>query len=477
MNNSLKSVLAPLAGPLLFAIVYFSELGLEPKQSAFLAIFVFVVYNWLIAWLPLFVTGFLGVSLAVMFGVEQPAQAMSSFAHPIIFLFLTGFLFAKAMNETGLDERISFFILGRKAVSKSFDRLLFSLFGISAFFSMWVSNTATTAMMLPIVLGVAKSLNIKDDKTIGYMLMGLAYSSSVGGLGSPVGSPPNIIAMGMLKELAGIEISFFEWTLFGAPLACAFLFIIFSLIRRKIPLETKQLNLDFISSEVKKLSPIGAREIWLMCLFSLLLVCWFLPGLLKGVLGSVFPVLSTIEARMEPGAVGLLLSAGLFVFPLKGSAKLLSTNDIRDIDWGSLLLFGSGLSLGKMLFDTGLAQIAGDFLVNGVAGSSHLVLISALCFFTIFFTELASNTASANILIPIVIASAGILGVQPHGLVIAVALACSLAFMLPVATPPNAIVYGSGKVDAYTMMKFGLGINIICGAFLSLIFYFLNFLL
>ncbi|MEX0798969.1 MAG: SLC13 family permease, partial [Bacteriovoracaceae bacterium] len=201
MTNA-KNILAPLLGPALFVLFLNLDLGLNRAQGVFLAIFIFVVYNWLIARLPLFVTGFIGVALSVLLGVEDATTALSSFAHPIIFLFLAGFLFAKSLNETGLDRRVSLYILGRDFIGASFERLLFSLFALTAFFSMWVSNTATTAMMLPIVLGTAKSLNIQDNKTLAFMLLGLAYSASVGGLGSPVGSPPNIIAIGMLKELA-----------------------------------------------------------------------------------------------------------------------------------------------------------------------------------------------------------------------------------------------------------------------------------
>ena len=473
--GNIRNLLAPLLGPFVFLFFYLSDFGLEPKQSAFLAIFAFVVYNWLIAWLPLFVTGFLGVSLAVVFGVESAPKALSSFSHPIIFLFLTGFLFAKAMAESGLDKRISLFILGKEAVAKSFDRLLFCLFALTAFFSMWVSNTATTAMMMPILLGVAKSLGIKDAKTQSLMLLGLAYSSSVGGLGSPVGSPPNIIAMGMLEELAGIQIGFFDWTLFGAPLSFIFLILIFFYIKRQIPSGSKEMSPEFIKNQAGKLGPAGIREISLAGLFFVLLACWFLPGLLDGLFGKDIPFLKLLNERMDPGVIGLLLASALFVFPLGKTPKLLAAQDIKDIDWGSLLLFGSGLALGKILFDTGLAKIAGDFLVNNIAGSNYFFLISALCFFTVFSTELASNTASANILIPIVIASAGILGINAQAPAIAVALSCSLAFMLPVATPPNAIVYGTGKVDVFTMVKFGFALNLVCASLLSLIFYFLNF--
>jgi sodium-dependent dicarboxylate transporter 2/3/5 len=471
MINSLKKMALPLLGPFLFLIVLNLDLGLNDTQATYLAIFIFVVYNWLIAWLPLFVTGFLGVGLSVLLGVENSVVALSSFANPIIFLFLAGFLFAKAMNETGLDKRISLMILGQNFIAKSFDRLLFCLLGLTAFFSMWVSNTATTAMMLPIMLGTAKSLNIKDTKTLGYMLLGLAYASSVGGLGTPVGSPPNIVAIGMLAELANIHVSFFQWTLYGTPLAFIFLLIIFFYIRSKIPFENKHIDASFLRDEASRLPPVSSGEKWLMVLFVLLLGCWFLPGLLSGLWGSDYPFLKVLDARMEAGAVGMVLASLLFIFPFGAKSKLLQAQDIRDIDWPSLLLFGSGLALGKILFSVGLAQIAGTMIVENIAGSSVLVLFLVLTFFTIFFTELASNTATANIIIPIVIAAASLFNLNPVLLAMAVALSCSLAFMLPVATPPNAIVYGSGKVDIKVMMKFGFILNIVFGFIIALLFY------
>ena len=471
MINFLIKIALPLLGPLFFFIFLNLDLGLNDTQTTYLAIFIFVVYNWLIAWLPLFVTGFLGVGLTILFGVESSVVALSSFANPIIFLFLAGFLFAKAMNETGLDKRISLMILGKSFIAKSFDRLLFCLLALTFFFSMWVSNTATTAMMLPIMLGTANSLNIKDSKTLGYMLLGLAYASSIGGLGTPVGSPPNIIAIGMLSELANIQVSFVQWTLYGTPLALVFLLIIFLYIKSKIPFENKHIDASYLRNEAARLPPISSGEKWLIFLFVLLIGGWFLPGLLNGLFGLDYPFFKVLDSRMEAGAVGMVLASFLFICPFGADSKLLGVQDVKDIDWPSLLLFGSGLALGKILFSVGLAQIAGTFIVENVAGASVLVLFLVLTYFTIFFTELASNTATANIIIPIVIAAASLFSINPILLAMAVALSCSLAFMLPVATPPNAIVYGSGKVDIKVMMKFGFILNIIFGFIIAMLFY------
>lgn len=455
---------------------FFPRLGIEPMQRRFLAVFLFTVYNWLIAVLPLYVTGFIGVALASIVGAESASNLLASFAHPIVFLFLAGFLFARAMSEAGLDKRMSLFILSRKFINKSFDRLVFAIIFLGGFLSLWISNTATAAMLLPIVLGITKSLGIKDKKTVGLILLGMAYSTSVGGIGSPVGSTPNIIVIGMLEELAGISISFYQWLLLGAPLSFLFNFIVYLYIKRQIPHDQKKVDSEYIQQELSKLAPISSREKWLIGLFITLVFCWFAPGFLSELLGKSYPILSLINERLNPGMTGIFLASFLFIFPLAAPKKLLDPQDIKRIDWPSLLLFGSGLALGKTMFSTGLAQIAGDLLVGNVLGSGYFLIILALSIFTIFATELVSNTATANILIPIVIAAAAPLGVSPALPAIAVALSCSLAFMLPVATPPNAIVYGSGAIDVPMMVKFGLLLNFVFGLIIACLFYLLKFI-
>lgn len=469
--------LTPLGGVLVFLLVFFSETDLSSKQQSFLAIFSFVVYNWLFAVLPLYVTGFLGVALTVLFGVEQSSVILSSFANPIIFLFLSGFLFAHSMNEIGLDRRLSLKILGQKLISSSFERLLLALYGLCAFFSMWVSNTATTAMMLPIALGMANSLGIKDKKTISFILIGLAYSASIGGLATPVGSPPNIIAIGMLKEIAGIELSFALWTLIGVPFSVFFLLILFWFVKKNVNFQGVDFNSEFIRHEQEKIGEVTPAEKNLMALFAALVFFWFMPGIFSSFLGSAFPAFLELEKRLDPGIVGIFFSSLLFIFPLKTSQKLLRPEHINKVDWASLLLFGSGLALGKALFDTGLAQIAGEILVSSVSDSNFFLYLLAIGFFTKFFTEVSSNTASANIILPIIIASSVSLGQSPLLPAILIAFSCSLAFMLPVATPPNTIVYGSGRVNALDMAKLGLILNLVFGVLLAALFSLFNYLI
>ncbi len=463
--------LAHLVGPILFFTILLLPIDLLPTQKKFLAIFSFVVANWLLSSFPLFISGFIGVGASVFMGVTTAQEALAPFAHSIIFLFLGGFLFAKAMHENGLDQRISLYILSRKFLKGSFKRIVMALIGLTAFFSMWVSNTATAAMMLPITIGILSSLKVTDRKITTVILLGIAYSASIGGLATPIGSIPNIIAVGLLSETAQIDISFFEWVMFGFPLVIVFLFILVKYIFKYIPSSLDHFDNSFILTQYKELPRFSQKEKIIGVFFLLTIFFWFFPSLCKLILGQSHLITIFAKERFDAGIVALFFSSFLFIFPFGQERKTLQQNDIKNIDWPSLLLFGTGLSLGKVLFDTGLADIMGSGILNMFSSSGVFVLLTALVFFTIFSTEVASNTATASILIPIIIAMSLNLGEPPQIFAIAISLACSLAFMLPVATPPNAIVYGSELVEMKDMMKLGFKLNLIYGALISIFFY------
>jgi sodium-dependent dicarboxylate transporter 2/3/5 len=469
--NSLFNTMAHLVGPFLFLLILLLPLELEVDQKKFLAIFTFVVANWLLTKFPLYVTGFIGVGLSVLMGVTTAKTAFGPFSSSIIFLFLGGFLFAKAMNESKLDKRISLWLLSRGFLKGSFKRIIIALLSLTAFFSMWVSNTATTAMMLPITLGILASLNINDRKITTVVLLGVAYSASIGGLATPIGSIPNIVSVGLLAETANIHISFIEWILFGLPIVIVFLAILCRYIFKQIPNNIQKFDNSFILKELSSLPKLTRNEVFILILFLLTIFFWFFPSLCKVVLGAQDEVTKYVNTRFNSGIVAIFFSSFLFIFPLGTEKKILKQVDIKNIDWPSLLLFGTGLSLGKVLFDTGLANILGSGILDIFSGSGVFILLTVLIFFTIFATEVASNTATASILIPIVIAMSLSLGEPPMIFAIAIALACSLAFMLPVATPPNAIVYGSEKVEMGDMMRIGFKLNVIFGALLSLGFF------
>lgn len=462
--NIIKQYGVHIFGPLLPILILSLPTQLEKNQQYFLGIFSFVVFNWLFSKIPLYITGFLGVIFASIVNLAPATEIFQNFGHPIIFLFLGGFLLAKAFNNVGLDKRISLFLLTRPIINGSIYRLLFTLMFLTATFTMWISNTATTAMMLPLVIGTLSSLKINDKKIISLILICIAYSSSIGGIATPIGSPPNIIAMGMLSEFTNVKISFLEWMLYSLPIATVFLFILFGLSIIQIRKTHFRIDNDFLIQEYKKLPTLSNYEIYTFLIFMGTVVLWILPSLLK---------LTTIKLpiNLNSGVVAMLGASLLFIFPLRSGRKILKSQDISSIDWSSLMLFGTGLALGKLLFDLGLAKIAGALLLNFIQDFSLFGIFLTVFTFVIFSTELTSNTASANIILPIMISFASQLNISPIFMAMGVAIACSLAFMLPIATPPNAIVYGSQQVSKNQMIQLGLGLNLIFSILLSLAIY------
>lgn len=313
---------AHLIGPLLFLLIFFLPMNLEKDQQNFLAIFSFVVANWLFSKTPLYVTGLLGVALTALLGVTTAKEVLQHFANPIIFLFMGGFLFAKAMNKSELDKRISLFLLSRPFIQGSFKRMLFTLYGITAFFSMWVSNTATTAMMLPIMLGTLENLKIKDRYLTSVLLLGLAYSASIGGLGTPIGSPPNIIAIGMLRDLAQVNVSFLLWTLMGVPFVIVFLLLMFKYISRFLPSNLKKFDNTFIKTELNNMPVFSMHEKIISVLFLLLVFFWFTPSLFTSILPKEWFFTTILKTRFNSGIVSIFFASMLFIFPLKSKDAL-----------------------------------------------------------------------------------------------------------------------------------------------------------
>ena len=400
-----KSYGAQIFGPFLFLIIYFMPTTLEPIQQKFLAIFYLVVFGWLFTRIPLYVTGFVGVGLSIFFNIGKPVEIFANFGHPIIFLFLAGFLLARAFNNVGLDRRISLYLLTRPFIKGSFTRLVFTLMAITTMFTMWISNTATTAMMLPLVLGVLDSLKIQSRKMISFILISIAYASSIGGIATPIGSTPNIIALGMLSEFIDLKISFLEWMAYSLPISLVFLAVLFVLTHLQIKKAKIDFDNAFLVNQYQILPYLSKAEIFTAVIFLTTVFCWMLPSFLK--LAGI-----SLSWNLDPGAVGLFLASFLFLTP-EGDNKILKSTDIKTIDWSSLMLFGSGLAFGKLLFDLGLAQMAGDFLTSTISGLPVLVIFIIVFGFVIFSTELTSNTATANILIPIMISLAGSLQISP----------------------------------------------------------------
>jgi len=457
-------------GPLLFLLAYFSSLlPNNPKAHHLLAVFFLIVVWWVTECIPIPVTALLIPVFIIIFGIAGAGEAFAPFANPIIMLFLGSFILARAMSVHSLDQKLAYSILSWKVIGHRKTRILFAMGLTTAFISMWVSNTATTAMMYPIALGILSTFNSgKKNSSLSsfglFLLLMIAYSSSVGGIGTPVGTPPNLIAIGMLEKLAHFRITFLQWTLIGLivliPMYLA-LFLIFKVRLRRI----KNLTEAQTSFHPEKNGQKGLTRAQLNVLlaFSVTVVLWILPGLASLIRGKDSSLFLWLEGHI-PESVSALIGAGLlFILPisLRQGQFTLSLKEALKIDWGTLLLFGGGLSLGTQMFETGLADSIGKFFISSGGRAASLSLITFISvFFSVCLTEVASNTASANMIVPVVIAISKAASINPLPPAIGSAIGCSFAFMLPVSTPPNAIVYGSGLVPLTKMIKYGFWLEI-----------------
>ena len=456
-------VLGPLAFALLLA---FPPPSLGSGAGRLLAVVAWVLVWWITEAVPLPVTAVLGPALTVVLGVIPAREAFAPFGDPIIFLFLGSFLLARAMSAHGLDRRLARAVLAIPAASSSPRRVVWTFLALAAVLSMWVSNSATTAMLFPIALGVLGTMEGQRGRSTPLarsLLLACAYGASVGGIGTPVGSPPNLVAIGQLSSLAGIHVGFVPWLLVALPVMVAMIGV--TALVLGVSVQGGEATGPTRPASPVAAAPAGAmtageRSVTAAFLFTVTL--WVAPGILSLVLGSSHPVSTALGRALPEGAVAVLGAALLFVLPGGGSERrhALTWSEATEIDWGTLLLFGGGLSLGGAMFRTGLSEALGKGLVSATGVSTTVGLTVVFSVFSIFFTEITSNTAAATMLVPLAIASAQAAGASPLEPALGCALGCSMAFMLPVATPPNAIVYGSGLVPIGTMARAGMWMNL-----------------
>ncbi|MGF1774053.1 DASS family sodium-coupled anion symporter [Vibrio wakamikoensis] len=437
-----RNSLIILADIVLFYVLY-STLPFEPNVVLGISILTFIAVLWLTEALHVTVTAVLVPVIAVLFNVFDTQTALNNFANSIIFLFLGGFALAAAMHRQGLDKVVADKVLvlakGRMSVA------VFMLFGVTALLSMWISNTATAAMMLPLVLGVLSKVNEESGhNTYVFVLLGIAYSASIGGIATMVGSPPNAIAA------AEIGMTFTDWMAFGLPTAFILLpialAVLFFVLKPKLDGEFE------ISHE-----PVNwdKGKIVTLLIFALTVFFWIFSKPINAMLGG-YAKFDTIVA------LGAIVAVNF--------ARVVHWKDIeKTADWGVLLLFGGGICLSNVLKATGTSVFLANELSELISQFSMLFIILVIAAFVVFLTEFASNTASAALLIPVFASVAEAFGMSPVILSVLIAVAASCAFMLPVATPPNAIVFASGYIKQQEMMRIGILLNIACIGALTLI--------
>ena len=473
--DRLRGTIGLFAGPAAFLLILTLPLDLSPGAHRLAAVFGLVIVFWVSEAIPLAATALLGPALCVPLGIASARDAFSSFGHPIIFLFLGSFVIASSMRTHGLDRRIALFVLSRRWVGESPTRIMVAFGAIAAFLSMWMSNTATTAMMLPIGLGVLATLSASSGVgsahtwrySTGLMLM-IAYSCNVGGIATPVGTPPNLIAIGMAENLFGTRLSFVDWMSFALPISIVLFVLLFFVLWRLYPAPKGSLvgAADRIQAERETLGSLSVGEKASLAAFLLAVVLWTLPGIVGLVLGSEHVITMTLS-RVLPseGPSAIIAASLLFVLPVDWKARrfALDWKEASRIDWGTILLFGGGLSLGSMAFSTGLAEALGGGVLSATGGLPLVIVALLGLFLANIMTEFMSNTATANLLVPMFLALAGTATGSAIIPALAVTLGCSLAFCFPVATPPNAIVYGSGHVPLVQMIRAGVLLDLGCG--------------
>ena len=489
-RRTIGFVLAPLA----VVVVYLLPLDLPYEQHVLAAVMAGVIIAWITEPIPIPVSGLVGAALLVLFGLggEEGADAvLAPFGSGTIFTFIGAFILAQSMLKHGLARRFAFRILAIPGVGTSTTRVIIAFGLITCALSAFVSNTATVAMLLPTAIGIlAVIANLIQDKRIeagedvsgfdptrlrvgvAIMLM-LAYGASVGGLLTPVGSPPNLIGRELIETATGETIPFAQWMGLAFPV-CALMFValtIILLLLNKPEIKNITGVAEYVHEQRREMGSLSRAERNTLIAFAITVSLWILPGIVALVAGGDSTAYTEVSTHLDEGVVAVLGASLLFMLPTSWPKREFTLNwsDAARIDWGTIVLFGTGVIFGTLLADTGLAETIGKGSYNLLGLTSAVAITVFAVILAIVVSETTSNTASAAVVVPIIIPIAEAAGVNPFVPALAATFAASFGFMLPVSTPQNAIVYGSGSVPITKMIRSGISFDVI-GAILILIF-------
>jgi sodium-dependent dicarboxylate transporter 2/3/5 len=467
--NTRRRTIGLFLGPAVFLTLLFAPLPLPDPAHRVASILAMMVVLWVTEALPLAVTALLGPVLAVILRVVPVRTAFASFADPIIFVFIGSFILAEAMFVHGVDRRIAFTALSWKFVGTSAARILVTFGAVSAFLSMWMSNTATTAMMFPIGLSIVAHLTragLAGARQFAMVMMLItSFGASIGGIATPVGTPPNLIGVGMLERIVGVDITFFQWMLIGLPAAILMFGLVvlqFYLVGAR-NLTVGAESTEMVREELAKLGPLSRGQRNVLMAFGLTVVLWVAPGIfaLTGTDGTPF---ARAYAAAVPESIAAMIGALLlFVMPIDWTGRrfTLTWDQALKIDWGIVLLFGGGLAMGELAFSTGLAEAMGKGITAWLPSQTTVALTLLFTGAAIVLSETTSNTAAANMIVPIAIAVSQAAGVRAIEPALGATLGASMGFMMPVSTPPNAIVYSSGYIPITAMIRYGILLDIV----------------
>jgi len=464
-----------LVGLAAFAIMLLMDPpgGMPVKAWHAAAVGMLMAVWWVLEAIPISATALVPIALFPVLGIQSVKSATAPYANPLIFLFLGGFMIALAMERWNLHRRIALNIL--KIVGSNPGALVGGFMVATAFLSMWVSNTATATMMLPIglsVVGLVTGGGLpgqgegRGERFTPALLLGIAYAASIGGLGTLIGTPPNALLAGYFAETYGVEVGFAKWMMMAVPLEIAMLFIAwFVLTRIMFPIRAQELTgVDtMISEEIRDLGPISRGEKIIATIFVVTAVLWILRPLIDKWLPGM---------HISDTGIAVVAALVIFVIPVEPRNRvfLLDWTATQKLPWGVLLLFGGGLSLGAAINETGLSHWIAEAM-SGASGWPTLVLILAVVAVVMTISHMTSNTATAAAFLPLTAALAVSLGENPLLLSIPMVLAASCVFMMPVATPPNAIVFASGELTVPQMARAGFLINVLALVLILLVAY------
>jgi sodium-dependent dicarboxylate transporter 2/3/5 len=469
-----RRIVGAVAAPIVFiAMLLIPMPALKPEAHRLAAVMASVIVLWLTEALPMPATALLGAAACVVLRVAPAKDIFAPFADPLIFLFIGGFILARAIFLYGLDRRLAFAVLSIRGVGAKPKRIMFAFGAVTAFISAWVSNTATTAMMFAIGLSILHVLfeqektggpRINRNYATGLMLM-TSFAASIGGLATPVGTAPNVIGLGMIRDTLHVHFSFLKWCVIGVPIVVVlYLWLAFYLsVFCRAGVEEVEGVHDLLARERERLRTWTRGEISTVVAFAATIVLWVFPGVIAVVRGENSPQYIGLTEILPEGVVAVIGAMLLFILPgEQENGRAITWSQAVQIDWGVVLLYGGGLTLGVLSFKTGLADAVGRGLTGllPIHGSPTLMLIAA-CLVAVVVSETTSNTASANMVVPVVIAVARGAGVDPLEPALGATMAASLGFMLPVSTPCNAIVYGSGYIPIGKMVKYGFLLDVV----------------
>ena len=457
-----------LAPAVFIALLALPLAGLSPAAHRLAAVMAAVVVLWVTEALPLPVTALLGAAASVVLEVAPAKEVFAPFADPLMFLFIGAFILARGIFLHQLDRRVAYAVLSLPWVGARPARILVAFGAATALISAWISNTATTAMMFGIGLSILAALQSQtagstmDPRYASALMLMTSFAASVGGLATPVGTPPNLIGIGFIRSQLGVEVTFFQWTLIGIPVVTVLFGFLAVYLNAVGPSGVRELPAggELIRHEREQLGPWTAGQRSVALAFSLTVALWVLPGVAALIWGQGSSIYLALSRRMPEGVAALVGAALLFILPGRNGPAI-TWREASEIDWGVVLLYGGGFALGVLSFQTGLAEAVGRGLTGLLPGHGSFGLLVASVVLATILSETTSNTASANMVVPVVIAIGRAAGLDPLEAALGATFGASLGFMLPVSTPCNAIVYGSGYIPLSRMMRWGLALDVV----------------